>query len=97
MKEIEVENRNGIEVTLRKTPTLLVESKRRSDDIIILEVPDADENDTDLFFEDDMQLHFTNEQALKLAQQLIECAMKNVDKEFMEAYPGVPPPFLIQR
>ena len=88
---MKVTNSFGIDVELDKRPTLLTPENRRGEDYIDLRIPDFEENDTDLIVGGDIILHFSNEEALKLAQQLIECAMKNVDKEFVEACPGVPP------
>lgn len=86
-KETEVKNKNGIGVTIEKCPILCVDTNQRSDDAITLEILDPEEYDTDLYIGDGIQLHFSNEQALRFAQQLIECAMQNVDEYFRKTWP----------
>lgn len=90
---MEIANQNKIEIILNKVPSLITDENgnHRGEDAITLHIPNVSDYDTDLIQDDILRLSFTNNQALRLAQQLIECAMQNVDKEFMESFPGVPP------
>lgn len=87
-----VKNENHIEVYLGKVPTLTTDSNgsHRGKDFIVLSIPKVKSYDTDLIQDGNLALTFSNEEALRLAQQLIECAMQNVDEDFEKYFPGIP-------
>lgn len=90
---MEIANQNKIEIFLDKVPSLISDENgnHRGEDAIIIRIPNVEDYDNDLIQDNVLHLSFTNNQALRLAQQLIDCVMKNVDKAFIEAFPGVPP------
>ncbi len=90
---MEVKNQNGIDIELDKMPIALQGQygTRRGQDVIRLSINDIESYETDLVNGGDLFLDFTNKQAVELAKQLMDCVIKNVDAEFMEAFPGVFP------
>lgn len=91
---MKISNRNDIDIRMDKHPSLITDcnGKRRGQDYISIVIDNVSEYDTDLMPDKDIiVISLSDKDALKLIRQLAACVGKNVDEEFKELYPGVPP------
>lgn len=91
---MKISNRNDIDIRMDKYPTLITDlnGKHRGPDYINIVIDNVSEYDTDLMPEKDtVVISLSNKDALKLIRQLAICVGRNVDEEFKELFPGVPP------
>lgn len=91
---MKISNRNDIDIRMDKHPSLIIDSngKHRGQDCINIVIDNVNEYDTDLMPEEGtIVISLSNKDALKLIRQLAACVDKNVDEEFKELFPGVPP------